>query len=362
VKNSKKLFAVLLAVIFAFSVVAVSASAAGTATGDEWMTVTITTDKGADTYEAGDTVVVTVSVACNYNMPVFRFPILFDKNVLEQKANIAMTAANTCASVGSLRNNLAPDESVFPENYDSTEWGCILFQWTSDVKDGAIGCINAPEGEVVFSFELKVKTGAVGTGTILIPAESNLIYYMAYEDPAVATSDYYMSSETCVTNFVPANVSVAVPDVKLIPNEDYESTAVIDEDNLFVYGLGLGIGSNSEVKEYVKATGGAAIRSTVTAEEAYGTGATINLTLNGTTVKTYTMIIFGDIDGDADITSGDLIPTLSYISGALDFDSIQLFASDVSGFDGEVDMSDYVTILAAVSGSYDIDQQGPAAV
>lgn len=360
-KISKKLFAVLLAVVLAFSVVAVGASAAGTPAGDEWMTVTIKTDKGAETYEKGDTIHVTVSIACNYNVPAFRFPILFDKAVIEKKANIAMVAANTCTT-GSLRNNLTPDETVFPEAYSADDWGCILFQWTADVQNGAIGCINNPEGEDVFSFDLKVTQSAVGTGTILIPEESTLLYYMAYEDPTVATSDYYLNAETCAMSFVPANVSVAVPDVKLIPNEDYDSTAIVDEDNLFVYGLGLDIESTADIKEYVKATGGATIRSAVSDEETYGTGATISLSLSGQVVKTYQIVIFGDVNGDDDVSTVDAVPVLACIAGTLDFTSLQTFAADIGNFDGEVDTVDYVRILAAISGSYDIDQQGPAAL
>lgn len=361
-KISKKLFAVLLAVVLAFSVVAVGASAAGTPTGEEQMTVTVSTDKGADAYEAGDTIVVTVSIACNYNVPTFRFPVLFDKNVIEQKANIAMTAKGPCAGNGSLRNNLSPDETVFPEAYDSSEWGCILFQWTADVQNGAVNCINAPEGTAVFSFELKVKQGAVGTGTILIPAESNLLYYMAFEDPTIATSDYYLTPETCAMTFVPANVSVAVPDVNLIPNEDYDSTAIVDEENLYVYGLDFGIASNNEVKEYVKATGGATIRSTVTEEEAYGTGAKINLTLSGSTVKTYTMILFGDVDGDADITLIDRSLIRSFISGVAYPTDIETFAGDIGNFDGTLDLIDASIMKEAIAGTYAIDQQGPAAL
>lgn len=361
-KISKKLFAVLLAVILAFSVAAVGASAAGTPSGDEQMTVTVSTDKGADAYEAGDTIVVTVSIACNYYVPTFRFPILFDKNVIEQKANIAMTAKGPCAGNGSLRNNLSPDETVFPEAYDSSEWGCILFQWTADVQNGAVNCINAPEGTAVFSFELKVKQGAVGTGTILIPEESTLLYYMAFEDPTIATSDYYLTPETCAMTFVPANVSVAVPDVNLIPNEDYDSTAIVDEENLYVYGLDLGIASNNEIKEYVKATGGATIRSAVTEEEAYGTGAKINLTMSGSTVKSYTIIIFGDVNGDCDVTTVDYSILRGFVAGTLASTDEQDFSGDIGNFDGALDTIDLSILRAAVAGTYAIDQQGPAAL
>ena len=359
-KISKKLFAVLLAVVLAFSVVAVGASAAGTAAGDEWMTVTITTDKGADNYEKGDTIHVTVSVACNYNVPAFRFPILFDSAVIEKKANIAMVAANTCTT-GSLRNNLTPDETVFPEAYSPDDWGCILFQWTADVQNGAIGCINNPDGEVVFTFDLKVKQDAVGTGTITIPAESNLLYYMAYEDPTVATSDYYMNAETCNMNFVPANVSVAVPDVKLIPNDDYDSTAIVDEENLLVYGLDVGISSNSEIKEYVKATGGATVRSALNEEESYGTGAKINLVLGTSTVKSYDIILFGDVNCDGNISAVDVSLALAIVSGATEAGRLPKIAGDIGNFDGEMDAVDSTKLMAAVSGAYIINQQGPAA-
>lgn len=360
-KISKKIFAILLAVILAFSVMAVGASAAGTATGDEWMTVTITTDKGADTYETEETVTVTVSIACNYNVPTFRFPILYDKTVMETPTLIGLAAENTCASAGTIGSNKFTDGSYVPENYDADQYGVVLVQWVGSVQNGTVGCINNSEGEVAFSFKLKTLASASGkTGTIFIPAESDALYYQAMEDTTIATSIYYMDAESCTMTFNPANVSVAAADVALIPNEAYSSNAVVDEENLVVYGFNKGIASAAEVKTFVAATGNATIR-VAAADSGYGTGSKIELQVGGETVKTYTMIIFGDADGDADITSNDLSLLAAYYGGgAVVPNTAILLALDIGiPQDADLNATDLAREATVYGGSVVLDQANP---
>lgn len=360
-KISKKIFAILLAGILAFSIFAVSASAAGTAKGDEWMTVTITTDKGVNTCSTKETVKVTVSIACNYNVPTFRFPILFDKSVLQAKTLLGQEALGTCATAGTLSFNKMTDGSCIPENYDADQFGCILFQWVANTS-GSVGCLNNPEGEAAFSFELETTASSAGkTGSIFIPSESDLFYYMAIEDPDVATSFYYLTADTCEMSFVPANVTVAAADVALVPNTAYDSTAVIDEDNLWVYGLATGMLSTADVKEYVTATGGATIRVTPN-EMGYGTGSKINLTIEGNTVKSYTMIIFGDLDGDGDVNAMDATTGLAIYGGSVVADNDYVVtAGDIGIHDESLDAMDVTAIIAVYGGSIVLDQANPYA-
>ena len=357
-KISKKILAVLLAVTLALSLFAVSASAAGTATGTEAMTVTITTDN--ETYEADSAVQVRVTIACNYNVPSFRFPIMFDSEVYELPTIIGLKAQGTCAAKGTINENHTNGGADFiPEAYDSSAFGCVLVQWTATVANGEVGYLNNEEGELAFTFELKTKKSAIGkTGTIFIPAESDLFYYQAIENPADATSFYYLNAETCPMTFVEANAMVVGQQVGLVPNEDYGTPAVIDEENRRVYGFGLGIASNAEIKEYVKATGGAVIRSTST-DLGYGTGTKINLAIDGVNVKSYDLIIFGDVDGDAMSDNNDLPQILLYSSSAaVCSDPVITFAGDLTN-DGVVDFSDLPIYLAIASASTVIDQTNP---
>ena len=362
-KISKKIFAVLLAVIMVFSAFAVGAFAVDEQQEEkEQMTVTITTDKGADSYEMGDTVKVTVSIACNYYVPTFRFPILYDKSVLETPTLLGLEAKNTCVT-GTLNSNKFTDGTNVPENYDAEQWGVVLVQWVGDVKSGAVTCINNPEGEVAFTFNLKVKNGSAGkTGTVFIPSESDLLYYQAMEDPTVATSFYYLNAETCDMTFVPANVTVAAANVALIPNADMESKAVVDEENLIVYGFDLGIDSLSAIKDFVAATGGARLRATPT-DLGYGTGTTLNLQLDGVTVKTYKIVIFGDANGDADITAADVSTVSACFGGSLTVDDPAIIRAMDIGIpqNNDITASDVARESAAFGGSLTIDQANPYA-
>lgn len=356
-KISKKILAILLAVTLALSLFAVSASAAGTPTGTEAMTVTISTDN--ETYEAGSAVQVRVTIACNYNVPSFRFPIMFDSEVYELPAIIGLKAYNTCASAGTINYNTADTEQFIPLEYDPSAFGCVLVQWTASVANGEVGHINNEAGELAFTFELKTKSSAVGkTGTIFIPAESDLFYYQAIENPADATSFYYLDATTCAMTFVEGNAMVVGEQVALVPNEDYGTPGIVDEENRLIYGLKEGLLSNAELKEFVKATGKSVIRSTPT-EFGYGTGTVVTLNIDGVPVKSYGIVIFGDLDGDALCDNNDLTRIISYASGSTTCeDFVVLFAGDLTN-DGMVDIGDLPNYLAVTSGSVVIDQSNP---
>lgn len=357
-KISKRILAILLAVTLALSLFAVSASAAGTPTGTEAMTVTITTDN--ETYEAESAVQVQVTISCNYNVPSFRFPIMFDAEVYELPTIIGLKAHNTCASSGTINENHANGGAEFiPEAYDSSAFGCVLVQWTAAVTNGEVGHLNNEAGELAFTFELKTKSSAVGkTGTIFIPAESDLFYYQAIENPADATSFYYLDSTTCAMTFVEGNAMVVGEQVALVPNEDYGTPGVVDEEKRLIYGLTQGIASNSEIKEFVKATGNAVIRSAPT-EFGYGTGTVVSLNIDAVPVKSYSLVIFGDIDGDAVCDINDLPLVVSFAGGSTVCDDpVVVFAADLTN-DGTVDVTDLPIYVGINGGSIVLDQSNP---
>lgn len=357
-KISKKILAILLAVTLALSLFAVSASAAGTPTGTEAMTVTITTDN--ETYEAESAVQVKVTIACNYNVPSFRFPIMFDSEVYEIPTIIGLKSYGACAAKGTINENHTNGGADFiPEAYDPSAFGCVLVQWTASVSNGEVGYLNNEAGELAFTFELKTKKTAVGkTGTIFIPAESDLFYYQAIENPADATTFYYLNAETCQMTFVEANAMVVGEQVALVPNEDFGTPGIVDEERRFVYGLAQGVSSNAEIKEYVKPTGKAVLRSTGT-EYGYGTGTVLNLAIDGVNVKSYNLVIFGDVDGDAVCDINDVNYILLCTAGSVDCDDpVIIFAGDLTG-DEVIDVTDVNQYLLAISGAVDIDQSNP---
>lgn len=355
-KIFKKILAITLTVILAVTVFSISASAVD-ANGDESLTVTVTTD--TETYAPGDTVTVTVSIKSNYNITSFRYPIMFDASVYELPTLINLTTYNSCKTGGTIGSNTTNDGSFIPSNYTASDFGCVVVQWTASVVQGQLGCINSADGEACFSFILTAKTSAAGkTGTILIPPESDLFYYQAIKDPADATTIYYLTKETLTASYVPANASVVGEEVGLKPNNDYGTPAIVDNDNLWIYGLPLDLTGNAMLKSYVKATGGATIRTTAT-EYGFGTGSIVNLQVDDVIVKTYHIVIFGDVNGDCLTDSNDLTVATSVAALVADLpEAYQKFAGDVNG-DGFFDSGDLAIYTNVAANIASINQSKP---
>lgn len=358
---TKKILSVILCVFLAVSVFGVCASAeAVTPAESEALAITVTTD--SSTYQAGDEVTVTVSIKNNYNMTAFRFPVLFNLDVFEVPNLVSATALNTCKTKGTLTQNANNSEKFIPESYDASVFGGILFQWTASVSNSTLGCLNLPEGEACFSFTLTVKSSATGKeGTILVPsaAEYSGYYYQAITTPTDATTIYYIDPANFVTDNISATVSVVGETVDLVPNEAYDSTAVIDKENMYVYGFEVGMASTAELKQKIRVSGSGASMKVVYTDYGLGTNAKINLIVNGETIKTYSIIIFGDVNGDAIIDGNDVSEIASVAGSLKSFDNATvIFAADLNG-DGMIDGMDTAKISGVASSLNSLDQAKP---
>lgn len=354
---TKKILSVILSVILAVAVFGVCASAEGTANGDESMTVTVSTDK--DVYAPGDEITVTVSLKTNFNMTAFRFPILFNSDVFEIPNLIGLTALNTTKVKGTLLANSLNDGSTSVDGYDSSEFSVVLVQWTAGITDSTMGVLNLPNGEQSFSFKVKAKTSAAGKeGTFFIPSEYKGFYNQAIQTPTDATTIYYIDDTKFTKNFVDKTVSVVGETVDLVPNAAYDSQAVIDKDRMFVYGFDVGMGTTAELKQKVVASGSGTIKVVYT-EYGLGTGAKINVLSDNTVVKSYTIIIFGDVNGDAVIDTNYASDVLSAASGLKDYeDDCIIMAADLNG-DGNIDTMDSGIVFSVASAIIDLDQVNP---
>lgn len=354
---TKKILSVILSVILAVAVFGVCASAEGTANGDESMTVTVTTDR--DEYAPGDDVTVTVSLKTNYNMTTFRFPIMFNSDVFEIPNLIGLTALNTAKAKGTLTSNSLTGDTTIVEGYDASEFNCILVQWTAGVSDSTLGCLNLPNGEDVFSFKVKAKSSAAGkSGTILIPSEYTGFYNQAIQTPTDATTIYHIDEANFTKEFISKTVSVVGETVDLVPNAAYESKAVIDKENMVVYGFDVGMSTTAELKQKVAATGSGSIKVVYT-EYGLGTGSVINVVSDDTVVKSYTVVIFGDVNGDALIDGNDSSSVQTVSTGLAVYDSNTLvMASDLNG-DGVIDSADLGIELSVATGLSVLDQTNP---
>lgn len=356
-KTAKKILSVILSVVLAVAVFGVCASAEGTASGNESMEVTIFTDKSE--YAPGDTVTVHVSIKTNYNMTAFRFPILFDTEVFEIPNLISLTALNTTKAQGNLVANSANDGKFIPEGYDAETYSCILVQWTATVSNSALGCLNLPDGEESFTFNVKAKTSAAGkTGTFLIPPEYTGFYYQAIQTPTDATTIYQIDPANLTMNFVSASVNVVGETADLVPNAAYDSNAVVDKTNMFVYGFDTGMLTSADVRKKVTASGGGSLKITPT-EYGVGSGTKIDVVVGDEIVKTYSVVVFGDVNGDALLENADAggILAVGSLIGSFDDPAVK-YAADVTG-DGAIDVVDSGRVLAVASLVETLDQVKP---
>lgn len=356
-KITKKILSVILSVILAVAVFGICASAEGTTTESESMTVTVSTDK--DEYAPGDEITVTVSLKTNYNMTAFRFPVMFNSDVFEIPNLIGLTALNTAKEKGTILANSLNDGSVTVEGYDASEFSCILVQWTAAVSDSTLGCLNLPDGEPCFSFKLKAKSSAAGkSGTILVPSEYTGFYNQAIRTPTDATTIYYIDTATFTKEFVSKTVNVVGEEIDLVPNSAYDSKAVIDKTNMIVYGFDVGMTVTSELKQKVSVTGSGSLE-TVFTEYGLGTGSKINVKVDSEIVKTYSVVIFGDVNGDALIDSNDSSIVQAVGTGLSVFDdNVLVIASDLNN-DGIIDSVDVGLVRSAANGLTAIDQTNP---
>lgn len=132
------------------------------------------------------------------------------------------------------------------------------------------------------------------------------------------------------------------------------STAVIEGN--YIYGLKTNL-TAANIRNNFLDYEGVEVTLTKAIEEAryYGTGSTITVKYADGTEETYTIIIFGDVDGNAIIDSDDAYATLAAAVDNSLFDAVQRKAANVDGV-RRISVDDYAIINDAVLGVNDIDQ------
>ena len=351
-KNSRRLIAAVLAIFVTFGCLSITASAAGTPVGNESMQVIVKT--GIEINYPGDYVTVTLNIANNYHATSMRFPVLFSADILEiDEANLNLQELGQLTTVtGNLDANTTGNPIFYPAGYSSSDYGVILIQWTGTSNAGMLGCYNRPLGEDCISFQLRVKDNADGVASVLIPPESNLFYRQAMNDPADGTSIYSMSPAACPLTFTSAQVTAQfqAPDLEAFPGSD----TVIDKSENLIYGLSLGLIS---LENHVVPIGGATLELEKSSEFICGTGTVVNVMLNGNVYRSYTVVIFGDINGDGNVDGIDAGLLVDYENHRSSWapDPCYLRAGDVNR-DGNIDSVDAGMMVDSENAYKDIDQ------
>ena len=128
------------------------------------------------------------------------------------------------------------------------------------------------------------------------------------------------------------------------------STTVINKELGLIYGLDIGL---SDLEDYVDYS------QSVTYEVSYGigTGSIVTTYRNDEVWETYTIVIFGDLNGDGVIDIYDSSILAAIVNGDLETEEgdVILFAADLNG-DTAVDIYDLAILNAVVNGETEISQ------
>ena len=343
--KKKKIIAIIVAVVLVASVFFV-----GTVANTKNTSIAISIDKTE--IKAGETATVTVTASADYPVATFSIPVFYDKTMVTVSD---ATAALTGYDVANVTTDLtATDVSkIYAETgVDSSDYGFVLVTYIGGAND----TVSALENATVLTFTITAKSDVTGNALVECVTES------AKTEENVAGMLYFgtTTSGTKITS-IPENVegievsstsvkigSTIISDAQLVAATG--KSTVIDETNKYVYG----ITPESSIEEYIFVNGGTYELVANASEKTNGTGAIINVKDSaGTVIDTYTVIIFGDVDGDGGVTVNDKMAVKQYTEGyATDISTLEAiaFAADVDGQKDGVTVNDKMAIKQYTEG------------
>ena len=329
--KAKKAISVVLAVVMIAGLFAFGAFAAD-------QNATIAVSASETQVEVGATVTVTVAATTDYYAAAASVPVYYDT-----------------AAFDLVPDSVKPSTDLYGAGYtdtaiNTTEAGCVMVVFIP--KAG--GTAKQLNNTTLFTFQLTAKANAQAS-PIATKAEdqktaTNIggkLYLGAYSTADVNTATVTaVGQEFSLTNTAVTIGSAAAPE--LVVTED--TTGYIDEARKYVYGVKAG----DEATAYFEATNGGSIE--MVANEAgatNGTGAQLQLkSADGSVVDTYTLIIFGDVDGTGAVDASDTLPIMQYVADSVanSLSDVQLFAADIDA-SSAVDASDTLPIMQYVADS-----------
>lgn len=215
----------------------------------------------------------------------------------------------------------------------------------------------AAPGYQILSCSIESGKVAYGSGTSQacpLVAACAALYLSEYPDATVA--DLYEDIRNSSTTFVKSNSQTTPSDTtkykflsaynllehgKVEPeiNLNLYTNVTKDETLKYIYGLDEGF---TDISKYVTVTEGTGTLEFIPGENGLGTGSVLNIyDIYGNLFKTYTIIIFGDINGDTTVNGQDAVIISCVMKFTDKFSEAQKYAADVD-FDGTVTDNDYM--------------------
>ena len=117
------------------------------------------------------------------------------------------------------------------------------------------------------------------------------------------------------------------------------STTVIDAENGFIYGLDVGLNS---IDSYVELSSSSCSLEYDENKNGFGTGTVINMVNDSTVIDSYTIVIFGDVNGDGWYDGQDAVVVNMLANGMLTREQVgeAVWTAADCNHDGKIDQSD----------------------
>ncbi len=307
--NVKKTLSVLLAFVLVLGTCMFSAFAAGTDTA----TIKVVPDK--TTANVGDVITVSVKLDANYAVASTSAIVKFDT------ADFQLVEAPTVNKT-LFGSELATDAVA----YNDAE-GVVGAYFVA--KKGAEYKVQTDV--VLFSFKLKALK-ANANAALTLPTEE-------LKSTAKPDGKIYCGKGDTSDNIVEVPCTIALTNAAVnigggavaTPTIKGVGTGFVDEAKGFVYGVPAGTTTETALNALFTAENGTLRWEVGTASTLGGTGTTVTLVgTDGADVKTYTLVVFGDLNGDTIVDSVDAGIIDGSIFKMTTLDPAQEFAGDLN--------------------------------
>ncbi len=168
-------------------------------------------------------------------------------------------------------------------------------------------------------------------------------YWAAFDAARDAAVLVKNDADALQTEVNDARINLMTAMIGIDPNilhADEDATIVVDSDNMLIYGIEP---ESNDIASLVVAVADFNIICSLYIEDGdyIGTGTTVKVYNGNDLIATYTVVLFGDIDGDGIITEDDAYLIGDYLTGdyAIEENSVFFMAADVN-HDGVIDADD----------------------
>lgn len=332
-KKKNKIIAIIVSLVLIVSVFVV-----GTVANTKNTSIAISIDKTELT--AGQSATVTVTASADYPVATASIPVFYDKTLVTVSN---ATATLTGYAVAEVTTDLTAVNSVkiyANTNMNSEKFGFVLVTYIGGAND----TVSAIDNKTVLTFTITAESDVSGDALVKCVTESaktddnveGMLYFGATTSGNTITSIPENVENVNVTNAT-QSATIVTGRADLMAKDDMPT--VIDATNRYIYGITPG----DSVEDYIKVNNGSFELVANSSGYTNGTGATVKVkNASGTVVDTFTVIIFGDVNGDENVTGTDAsIVENASLGGIIEGDAYNVAADSngdysVSGTDASI--------------------------